>query len=166
MAKVEQFHLEDGRQAERHTSVTGECEELKVVEVYAEDVRPKKLVQRVQEKTRPVIVERTIETIDSSGEVVERKVEAVEPEVQMELRRHIMRDDSEELPCNTPDEPLPPLAASHGPDRGPTQQRVSAFNAAAERAGSPDKKAQVWTVVGVAVIAAQVAGLAWLIFVF
>ena len=163
MANVEQFCLEDGRQAERHTSVTGECDELKVVEVYAEDVRPKKLVQRVKEKTRPVIVERTIETIDSSGEVVERKVEAVEPEVQMELRRHIVKDDSaldkpEELPCTAPDEPLPPLAAM--------PKRVSVFNAAAERAGAPDKKAQVWTVVGVAVIAAQVAGLAWLIFVF
>lgn len=159
MAKVEQFCLEDGRQAERHTSVTGECDELKVVEVYAEDVRPKKLIQRVQEKTRPVIVERTIETIDSSGEVIERKIEAVEPEVKMELRRHIVRDDSEELTCEKAPDELPPLAAM------PTQ-RVSAFQAAAERAGSPDKKAQVWTVIGIAVIAGQVAGLAWLLLVF
>ncbi len=89
---IEKWTLEDGRKAEKrvhenvnHADLTSE----KVVELHMEDERPLKLKQRVTEKTKPVIYERKIETIDSTGNVVEVKVESAEPKVAMQLVEHI-----------------------------------------------------------------------------
>jgi len=89
---IEKWTLEDGRKAEKrvhenvnHADLTSE----KVVELHMEDERPLKLKQRVTEKTKPVIVERKIETIDASGNVVDVKVESAEPKVTMQLVEHI-----------------------------------------------------------------------------
>lgn len=89
---VEKWTLEDGRKAEKrihevvdHASMTSE----KVVELHMEDERPLKLKQRVVEKSKPVIFERKIETVDANGNVVDVKVESAEPRVPMQLVEHI-----------------------------------------------------------------------------
>lgn len=89
---VEKWTLEDGRKAEKRVHETVNTSELtseKVVELHMEDERPLKLKQRVVEKTKPVIYERKIETLDAHGNVVEVKVESSEPKVQMQLVEHI-----------------------------------------------------------------------------
>lgn len=89
---VEKWTLEDGRKAEKrinevvdHANLTSE----KVVELHMEDERPLKLKQRVVEKSKPVIFERKIETVDSNGNVVDVKIESAEPRVPMQLVEHI-----------------------------------------------------------------------------
>jgi|APGre2960657373_1045057.scaffolds.fasta_scaffold00820_13 hypothetical protein len=89
---VEKWILEDGRKAEKrieevfdHTSMTSE----KVVELHMEDERPLKLKQRVIEKSKPVIFERKVETVDNNGNVVDVKIESAEPRVPMQLVEHI-----------------------------------------------------------------------------
>lgn len=89
---VEKWTLEDGRKAEKRISETVNHADLtseKVVELHMEDERPLKLKQRVVEKTKPVIYERKVETIDANGNVVEVKVESCEPKVPMQLVEHI-----------------------------------------------------------------------------
>lgn len=89
---VEKWTLEDGRKAEKRVHETVNTSELtseKVVELHMEDERPLKLKQRVVEKTKPVIYERKIETLDAHGNVVDVKVETSEPKVQMQLVEHI-----------------------------------------------------------------------------
>lgn len=89
---VEKWTLEDGRKAEKRVSEIVNPAELtseKVVELHMEDERPLKLKQRIIEKTKPVIFERKIETIDAHGNVVEVKVESSEPKVPMQLVEHI-----------------------------------------------------------------------------
>jgi len=90
--KIEQIYMEDGREAERHVRDDGE---QRVLELYVEPPRPaKKLTKRVIEKKRPVVYERIVETMgeghDDNGQplVVERKVEATDPKVEMKLLEH------------------------------------------------------------------------------
>ncbi len=89
--KTEKWTLDDGRRAERrvteNVNPTGEAE--RVVELHVEDERPLRLQQRVVEKRRPFVYEREIHTIDKSGNVVEKKIEAVEPKIQMQLVEHV-----------------------------------------------------------------------------
>jgi hypothetical protein len=89
---VEKWTLEDGRKAEKRIVENVNQSELtseKVVELHMEDERPLKLKQRITEKTKPVICERKIETIDAHGNVVEVKIEASEPQVKMQVVEHI-----------------------------------------------------------------------------
>lgn len=85
---VEKILLEDGRRAERHIN---ETETEKVVELHVESERPLHIQQRLIERKKPIIYERTIETLDETGQIIDRKVESLEPNVQMELRSHIAR---------------------------------------------------------------------------
>jgi hypothetical protein len=84
--KIEKWTLEDGRRAERHVKDSGE---ERVIELHVEDERPLRLQQRIVEKTKPFVYEREIEVVDKSGNVVEKKVESVEPKVQMQLVEHL-----------------------------------------------------------------------------
>lgn len=90
--KTEKWTLNDGRRAERRVTEqncdNGQTE--RVVELHVEDERPLKLQQRVVEKSKPIVYERKIETIDPhTGSVVDQKVESMEPRVQMQLVEHI-----------------------------------------------------------------------------
>lgn len=90
--KIEKWTLDDGRRAERrvteNTSENGQSE--RVVELHVEDERPLKLQQRVIEKSKPIVYERKVETLDTkTGNVVEQRVESIEPKVQMQLVEHI-----------------------------------------------------------------------------
>jgi hypothetical protein len=83
--KVEKIRLEDGRWAERHTTVNGD---QKVVEVFSEDKRPMKIEKRIVETSKNVVAERRVETL-KDGEVVDVQIHSIEPNVRMELREHL-----------------------------------------------------------------------------
>lgn len=89
--RTEKWTLEDGRRAERrvmeNVQPTGEGE--RIVELHVEDERPLRLQQRVVEKRKPFVYEREIQTVDKSGNVVEKKIESIEPKVQMQLVEHV-----------------------------------------------------------------------------
>jgi hypothetical protein len=94
---TEKWTLEDGRKAEKrvqeninHADLTSE----KVVELHMQDERPLKLKQRVIEKSKPIIYERKIETVDDAGNVVDVKIESAEPRVPMQLVEHISAANS------------------------------------------------------------------------
>ena len=84
--KIEKWTLDDGRRAERHVKETSE---ERVIELHVEDERPLRLQQRVIEKSKPFVYEREIEVVDKDGNVVEKKVESIEPKVHMQLVEHI-----------------------------------------------------------------------------
>jgi hypothetical protein len=83
---IEKVTLEDGRVAERHTSVNENGE--KVVEVYVEEKKPLKLEKRIVEKTKQVLSEQVVETLQD-GQVVDRQVHSIEPNVKLQLAEHI-----------------------------------------------------------------------------
>lgn len=89
--KVENWTLDDGRKAEKRILETndGQGNVEKVIELHIEELRPLKLQQRIVEKSKPVVYERKIETVDATGNVVEQKVEMLEPKVQLQLVEHI-----------------------------------------------------------------------------
>lgn len=89
--KIEKLSMEDGRQAERHIKEEGYCEDeqKRVIDLYVEPERPKKLAKRIVEQRRPCVVRREIETVDENGDVVDRKIESVDPEDKMRLVNHI-----------------------------------------------------------------------------
>jgi len=91
LQKIEKWTLEDGRRAERHIKDSGE---ERIIELHIEDERPLRLQQRITERTKPFLYEREIEIVDKSGNVVEKKVESVEPKVQMQLVEHIVANNS------------------------------------------------------------------------
>lgn len=89
---VEKWVLDDGRRAEKRVtevkSEDGHGE--RIVELHVEDERPLRLQQRVRERTKPFVFERTIETVDpKTGEVVDQKLESIDPKVPMQLVEHI-----------------------------------------------------------------------------
>lgn len=87
---TEKWTLEDGRRAERRvTEVCSNDSSERTIELHVEDERPLRLQQRVIEKSKPIVYERKIETLDpKSGSVLETKVESIEPKVQMQLVEH------------------------------------------------------------------------------
>ena len=89
---VEKWVLDDGRRAEKRvTEVKNEDGQgERVIELHVEDARPLRLQQRVVEKTKPFVFERTVSTVDpQTGEVVDQKLESIEPKIQMQLVEHI-----------------------------------------------------------------------------
>jgi hypothetical protein len=92
--EIEKWVLDDGRRAERRTTeeVNGEGQIERTIELHVENERPLNLQQRIVEKTKPFVYERTVEAIDpQSGEVVDHKVESIDPRVQMQLVEHIAK---------------------------------------------------------------------------
>lgn len=86
--------LEDGRKAERIVQAE-DSEGKTVTEVWVEPIIERKLSQRVVEYRKPVVHRREVETVDEvSGEVIERKVESLEPENKMQLREFIKTESS------------------------------------------------------------------------
>lgn len=78
--KIEPFFLADGRRGEKHVKDSGEeC----VTELHVEPERAKQLATRIIEKKRPCVVSREIQTINANGEVVDTKIESVDPATVM-----------------------------------------------------------------------------------
>jgi len=96
--KKQSIHLEDGRLADKIVQETLDptSGESKIVtEIHAEPKIEKHLAQRITEVKKPVVVRREIENVDElTGEVVDRKVESIAPDVRMELREHIQTNVS------------------------------------------------------------------------
>jgi len=93
MDNKQAIRLEDGRKAERvvREELNDAGEAVTVTELFVEPKIEKKLAKRVVEYTRPVVHRREVETVDeATGEVVERKVESIDPSVKMELREHVV----------------------------------------------------------------------------
>ena len=162
---IERVYLRDGREAEeRVVEKMGDdgCLAERVIEVHAEPPRPKFLEQRVVEKVRPVVYERQTDTI-KDGQVVEKRVEALDPEVKMELRQHLgMVGEQASRPLTKQDvlELLGELRVQPQP-----QVRSALQDTIAERVGV-NKVDQVWVIVGLGVIACQVAALAYFLFIY
>lgn len=74
--EVKHLTLDDGRQAERHFAVDENGDE--VVEIFAEDKRPKKLEKRIVRKHKRVVDQEIVETV-RDGEVIHREVLAGDP---------------------------------------------------------------------------------------
>lgn len=91
MADVKRFMLEDGRWAERRVSENvKDCEGEKVTELHAEEPRPLYLTERLVEKSKPFVYEKVHEVLDKDGNVVEQKVEGIDPTSQMKVQQHIL----------------------------------------------------------------------------
>ncbi len=141
--KKETVYLADGRKAdklvqEEHDAATGGSKIT--TEVWAEPKIDKKLTQKVVEYKKPVVYRRDIETVDeTSGDVIERKVESLEPEVKMELREHIQSAGSvsalnveQECDCHVTKQDLQDsllLLAEHLKNKDEPVERVSALQA-------------------------------------
>lgn len=92
---TEKWTLEDGRRVEKRVTeihIPEKMESEKVVELHMEDERPLKLKQRMVEKTKPFVYEKRTETIDENGNVVDVKIESVEPKVNFQFVDHIVTD--------------------------------------------------------------------------
>jgi hypothetical protein len=94
--KVEKVTLEDGRLAERHTSVR---DDEKVTELFVEEKKPLKLEKRLIEKHKQIVSEQRIETI-KDGEVVDVQIKSLEPIVPLQLREHIGVSGKSDLNAN------------------------------------------------------------------
>lgn len=107
--KVERWTLEDGRKAEKrvmeNVGKNGECE--KIIELHVEDPKPMRLEQRIVERVKPLLYERTLQTINPvSGEVIEQKTESLEPKVPMQVVEHIVSSSKQEPKCDDANKPV------------------------------------------------------------
>ena len=184
----EAFLMEDGRRAERHIIDDGnECDGTTVTEVYVEPKIEKKLSQRVKEHRRPCIYEREIETIDEyTGEVVDRIVESADerplkvverlvssPEVisaqsykqesDCERLRQDLREDIKDALNIALDSKKRDLGYASAQDHS-SRGQISAMQAqVGERVGNKNGISFI-NLILLAAIAAEVAGLAWVLF--
>jgi len=188
--KTEKWTLDDGRRAERrvteNASENGQSE--RIVEVHVEDERPLRLQQRVTEKSKPIIYERKIETLDpKTGSVVEQKVESIEPKVQMQLVEHIATNDNtvtaqsiDDCDCHvtkeemidtiiaaikaTRDVPSTVQTQSISPIKTNLTNRLNSLGLADEIGSRVENNMSTRDKVCLGVIAAQIMALAYIIF--
>jgi hypothetical protein len=164
--RIEKIMLEDGRRAEKHIVDEGDT---KVQELHVEDERPLRLAQRVVEKRKPIVYERNIQTI-KDGQVVEEKLESLDPSPQMQLREHLgvasqFNLQDQECDCHvTKEEMIDAIVTAikaskeeEKPKKANFYQSVIAERSEKEKFGLMDK-------VLLLVIAAQLIGLGYIIF--
>lgn len=84
--KVESLTLDDGRRAERHTTLDESG--VEIVEIFAEEKRPLKLEKRITRETKNVISKEVHEII-KDGEVAFQEVRSLEPEVPLQILSRI-----------------------------------------------------------------------------
>lgn len=87
MNNVEKIRMEDGRMAERRVTLDDNGD--KHIELWAEEPRNFKLESRIVEKHETIVSERKIEMVDENGQIVNVKVESIDPKSRMELVQHI-----------------------------------------------------------------------------
>ena len=164
---VDRIYLRDGREAEQRVvervGNDGSVTE-RVTEIHAEPVKTMSLEQRVTERVKPIVFEREIDTI-KDGQVTEKKVETIDPEVKMELRQHVGFAPApvETRVVGVTKEDLHDLLMEFNGPRQPARSALQDDIAARVKAMGSDT---IWVLVGLAVIAAQVAALAYFIFVY
>lgn len=84
--KVESLVLDDGRRAERHTTVDANGNE--VVEIFAEEKRPLKLEKRIVREMKNIVA-KEVHQVVKDGEVSYEEVLSLEPEVPLQVRSRI-----------------------------------------------------------------------------
>lgn len=92
--------LEDGRRAEKVVQEIydpSSSEEKIVTEIWEEPKIEKKLSKRVVDYKKPLVYKREIEFTDEAGEVIERKIESLEPESKLQLREHLKAQSTESV---------------------------------------------------------------------
>jgi hypothetical protein len=92
--------LEDGRRAEKvvQSNIDPSSSEEKIVtEIWEEPKIEKKLSKRVVDYKKPLVYKREIEFTDETGEVIERKIESLEPESKLQLREHLKAQSTESV---------------------------------------------------------------------
>lgn len=164
--RIERIMLEDGRRAEKHIVDEGDT---KVQELHVEDERPLRLAQRVIEKRKPVVYERSVQVI-KDGEVVEEKLESLDPSPQMQLREHLgvasqFALQEEECNCHvTKEEMIDAIVTAIKASKGEEKPKKTNFyqNVISER--SEKEKFGLLDKVLLIVIAAQLIGLGYIIF--
>lgn len=175
------FLLEDGRRAERVVKEDDGCEGTKTIEVYAEPKIEMKLNQRIIEKKKPIVFERETEFLDENGEVVEKTVESMEPKVNMQVVDRIVSAASlheDVLPdCSVTREELrddiaqamitlaKTLKSGEEPVAMMSSPKVSMQSVIEDRIQAKSGSSNIANYILLAVIAAQVTGLAWILFV-
>jgi hypothetical protein len=176
---VEKWTLDDGRRAEKRVIENPNSQE-KITEFHEEDPRPLKLKSRVVEKTKPMVYERKIETLDGNGNVVEEKVESIEPKTQMHLVEHTQtvnaQNTTESDDCHVTREEMveaivTALKAFKEEDKKPTATsdtdfvaRLKSLGAANEVASNLTNTSNVGSMVLYGVIFAQVLALGYILF--
>lgn len=187
--KIEPTVLSDGRRAEFRVKDDGET---RIVETLAEPKLPKKLENRVIEKRRPVVVERTVQNIDpESGVIKEEIVESIDPpESKMQKVRHIVSEATEvsamslkENDCDcvmSKEEVIETVVAAVKALKEdnsklseedyyaeePKKRKVSAMQTmVGERAEQSNKKESNVRLIVLSLIAAEIAALAYIVFV-
>jgi hypothetical protein len=83
---VQKISLEDGRLAERHSYVDENGNE--VIELFAEEVKPLHIEQRIIREYKNVVAKETRQTFQN-GEVVQQEVLSTEPDVPLQIRERI-----------------------------------------------------------------------------
>lgn len=184
--KVEKWTLEDGRRAERRVTeikdANGQGE--RVIELHVEDARPLRLQQRIVEKTKPFIFERKLEVIDpATGNVIEQKVESLEPRVPMQIVEHIAVAQNDDYGVPFTKRELVEMLAEFKTNNKPKQKQEGKDKDANPKVEAPKKVkslglaeefekmsapqndgSSMMDKVLICVIAAQVVGLAYIIF--
>ena len=100
--------LEDGRRAEKVVQLNldpSSSEERIITEIWEEPKIEKKLAKRVVDYKKPLVYKREIEFVDSSGEIVERKVESLESEAKLEVREHLKAASFDSVSAQSVDPP-------------------------------------------------------------
>jgi hypothetical protein len=183
--KVEKIRLEDGRHGERRVKEmydeNKECSKEVKTEYHVEEKRPLYLEKVVTEKTRPVVYERIIETIDpTTGNVVQRDKESTEPEINMQLREslgiygnpknnpYVTKEDLREIMVESMTEMKRAVdhkrEVGYEPVRAQSHRSVSAQSALEERVATKNGNWSIAEWVCAAVILAQSAIVAYLFF--
>lgn len=84
--QIQHLTLDDGRHAERHISYDDNGNEI--VEIFAEEKRPKKLEKRIVREHKKIVAKETHELV-RDGEVIQREVISRDAEPPMQIREHI-----------------------------------------------------------------------------
>lgn len=84
--KIETLTLDDGRRAERHTTIDASGQE--VVEIFAEEKRPLKLEKRIVREMKNIVAKEIHQTV-KDGEVSYEEIRSLEPEVPLQVRSRV-----------------------------------------------------------------------------
>ena len=84
--QIQQLTLDDGRHAERHISFDEDGNEI--VEIFAEEKRPKKLEKRIVREHKKIVSKETHELV-RDGEVIQREIVSRDSEPPMQIRERI-----------------------------------------------------------------------------
>lgn len=84
--KIEVITLDDGRRAERHTTVDENGNTI--VEIFAEEKRPLKLEKRIKREMKQVVAKEIHEVV-KDGQIAYQEVKSFEAEVPLQVRERI-----------------------------------------------------------------------------